>query len=412
MEGRLRANMLWDSIVRYKTERGALGSKTGYPRLPLSQKESLSIKHAAPLQDAGVTARRPLDFTASRPVCRLTRVLKGSGQKEVSCAGLRGPARAARAALGGVTRMGLVRVPPPREASSQLYENQCPAMYSCGVMGTFWGLWAGVHVSGGRSSSMSGGAAGGDSHGRVHVVGNVPACVPGGGNAELADLQIGVDAAGRLVVLIKQLVQCARDVRASAANTALATGGASLARRLGHGDALQTATWGKGSQCTCDVKHVETVFDWAVEGHGGINVMVQEQRDELVAAVHKVACDLAATRLTRARDAMADSIGVDIAGVDAEVNRLLTDLHSAKAQAEDVITQLQHMHTELSGVREEARSELAEEARWRTQLQQDLVDLKAELQVAQQEPAHMHSPGPLLEVEGDASMNETRDQVI
>ena len=26
--------------------------------------------------------------------------------------------------------------------------------------------------------------------------------------------------------------------------------------------------------------------------------------------------------------------------------------------------------------------------------------------------ADMHSPGPLLEVEGDASMNETRDQVI
>jgi hypothetical protein len=33
MEGRLRANMLWDSIVLYKTERGAMGSKTGYPRL-------------------------------------------------------------------------------------------------------------------------------------------------------------------------------------------------------------------------------------------------------------------------------------------------------------------------------------------------------------------------------------------
>ena len=148
---------------------------------------------------------------------------------------------------------------------------------------------------------MSGGAAGGDSHGRVHVVGNVPACVPGGGNAELADLQIGVDAAGWHVVLIKQLVQCARVVRASAANTALATGGASLAQQLGHGDALQTATWGKGSQCTCDVKHVETVFDWAVEGHGGINVMVQEQRAELVAAVHKAACESAATRLTCAR---------------------------------------------------------------------------------------------------------------
>ena len=171
--------------------------------------------------------------------------------------------------------MGLVRQTPPRKACSLLYENQCPAMDSCGVMGMLWGLSAGVHVSCVRNSSMSGGAAGGDSHGRVHVVGKVPACVPGGGNAERADLQIGVDDAGRLVVLIKQLVQCARDVRASAANTALATGGASLARRLGHGDALQTATWGKGSQCTCDVKHVETVFDWAVEGHGGINVRAQ-----------------------------------------------------------------------------------------------------------------------------------------
>ena len=158
-------------------------------------------------------------------------------------------------------------------------------------------------------------AASGDSHGRVHVVGNVPACVPGGGNAELADLQIGVDAAGRLVVLIKQLVQCARVVGTAEANIALRPGGASLAQQLGHGDALQTATWGKGSQCTCDVKHVETVFEWAVEGHGGINVMVQEQRDELVAAVHKAACDLAATRLTRARDAMADSIDVAQGGV-------------------------------------------------------------------------------------------------
>ena len=188
--------------------------------------------------------------------------------------------------------------------------------------------------------------------------------------------------------------------------------------------ALETARWhgAKSDQVTCDVKHVETVFDWAVEGHGGINVILQEQRDELVAAVHKAACDLAATRLTRARDAMADSIGVEIAGVDAEVNRLCAGLESAKARAQDATTQLQHMHTELSGVREEAcrgstalaaaRSELTEEARWRTQLQEDLADLKAELQGAQQEPAHMHSPGPLLQVEGDASMNETRDQVI
>ena len=59
-----------------------------------------------------------------------------------------------------------------------------------------------------------------------------------------------------------------------------------------------------------------------------------------------------------------------------------------------------------------ARSELAEEARWRTQLQKDLADLKAELQGAQQEPAHMHSPGPLLQVEGDASMKSSHDDTL
>ena len=113
---------------------------------------------------------------------------------------------------------------------------------SCGVMGMLWGLSAGVHVSCVRNSSMSGGAAGGDSPGRVHVVGNVPACVPGGGDAELADLQIGVDAAGRHVVLIKQLVQCARVVGTAAANIALRPGGASLAQQLGHGDSWVTGT--------------------------------------------------------------------------------------------------------------------------------------------------------------------------
>ena len=49
-------------------------------------------------------------------------------------------------------------------------------------------------------------------------------------DAPLADLQIGVDDAGRYVVLVKQLVQCVRIVKATAANNALATGGASLAR--------------------------------------------------------------------------------------------------------------------------------------------------------------------------------------
>ena len=128
------------------------------------------------------------------------------------------------------------------------------------------------------------------------------------------DLQIGVDESGRCVVLLKQLVQCARIVKAYAALNALATDGASLARKLGHGDALQTATWGNhNKQRTCDVKHVPSVLQWAVEGYGGAHVLGQEQRAELAAAVHKAACDLAATRL----DAMTGSIGADIAGVDA-----------------------------------------------------------------------------------------------
>ena len=204
-------------------------------------------------------------------------------------------------------------------------------------------------------------------------------------NAEV-DLRLGITADGRIVVVIRELVQCALLMSERGAQRFLSDpANQDLAQTIGM-VALETARWhgAKSDQVTCDVKHVETVFDWAVEGHGGINVMVQEQRDELVAAVHKAACDLAATRLTRARDAMADSIGVDIAGVDAEVNRLRTDLHSAKAQAEDVITQLQHMHTELSGVREEAsrgstalaaaRSELAEEVRLRTHQQLLFID--------------------------------------
>jgi hypothetical protein len=63
---------------------------------------------------------------------------------------------------------------------------------SRGVIGIFWGLLAFVNVSGLRRSSMSGGAAGGVSEGSVvRVVGNVPACIPGGSDAPLADLQIG-----------------------------------------------------------------------------------------------------------------------------------------------------------------------------------------------------------------------------
>ena len=131
--------------------------------------------------------------------------------------------------------------------------------------------------------------------------------------------------------------------------------------------------------------------------------MPVEQRAELVVAVQKTVCNLARKELT----CMTGSIGVDIAGVDAEVRHLRADLESAKARAEDAITQLQHMHTELSGVREEAsrgstalaaaHSEVAEkkdhhqEVRLRTQLQQRLINLKAELQVESTDPKQVYS---------------------
>ena len=120
----------------------------------------------------------------------IIKCVEGAGQKEVSCAGLRGPARASRPALGG-------------------------------VIGMFWGLLSCVHVSRSRRSSMSGGAASNVSHGRVHVVGNVPAHVPGGCEAPSVELQIGVDTAGRYVVLIRQIMQCARIVGECAANKAM-----------------------------------------------------------------------------------------------------------------------------------------------------------------------------------------------
>ena len=86
----------------------------GHFRKQPQLEESLPIKHAAPLQDAGVTARRPLDFTASRPVCRLTQVPKGRGAKRGE---LRGAARAgqgrASGAGGGFVDWALFDKPPP-----------------------------------------------------------------------------------------------------------------------------------------------------------------------------------------------------------------------------------------------------------------------------------------------------------
>ena len=83
MEGRLRANMLWDSIVRYKTERGALGSKTGYPRHVRSRSIINSIHECVtedtvrPLIKRGEHEETPgfQNFAVFCPLC----IVRGTG---------------------------------------------------------------------------------------------------------------------------------------------------------------------------------------------------------------------------------------------------------------------------------------------------------------------------------------------
>jgi chromosome segregation ATPase len=166
------------------------------------------------------------------------------------------------------------------------------------------------------------------------------------------------------------------------------------------------------------VRHIDQVLDWALGNYHDANGLTVDKRVALVADVRAKLVPHAQQLISGGRGRMAASMGLDIGQVDQDLAVLCAENERAKVAT----TQLQQAHAELSGVREEAsrgstalaaaHSELAEEVRLRTQLQQHLIDLKAELQAAQEELAHMHAPGPLLSVEEDASMNETRDQVI
>jgi hypothetical protein len=224
------------------------------------------------------------------------------------------------------------------------------------------------------------------------------------------DLRFGITEDGDIVVVVRDFVQCARGVSKKSANQALA-GKASenLARALGiAGGIFDTARWpgSVNAQAMCEVQHLAKVLDWALENYHGAKGLTVDKRVALVADVRAKLVPHAQQRISGVRGRMAASMGLDIGQVDQDLAVLRADLESAN---------LLRTHTELAAVLAEAdraRSELAEEVRWRTQLQRDLIDLKAELQGAQEEPAHMHSPGQLLQVEGDASMNETRDQVI
>jgi len=87
-----------------------------------------------------------------KPFAGLPKCPRGAGQKEVSCAGLRRPARAARADLGGVITASLATLTPPSAARPVLYGSLRMAADSWGVMGILWGLLACVHVSCGPRS--------------------------------------------------------------------------------------------------------------------------------------------------------------------------------------------------------------------------------------------------------------------
>ena len=118
----------------------------------------------------------------------------------------------------------------------------------------------------------------------------------------VVDLRLGITADDSLVVVIRELVQCALlNVNSErGAERALAgTASQDLAQTLGMGS-LDTARWpgAKVAQATCEVQHIPRVLDWAVARHGGGKRLPVEQRAELVAAVQKTACNLALSALS------------------------------------------------------------------------------------------------------------------
>jgi hypothetical protein len=82
--------MLWDSIVRYITERGALGSKTGY-RLKKSILcfffSEMKKKLATQVWRRGAAGTResvtPVSSRPGAPLAGLPKCVEGAGQKEV-----------------------------------------------------------------------------------------------------------------------------------------------------------------------------------------------------------------------------------------------------------------------------------------------------------------------------------------
>ncbi len=131
------------------------------------------------------------------------------------------------------------------------------------------------------------------------------------------DLRLGITADGSYVFVIREAVQCALSNLKTQANKAL-EGKASqdLAQKLGIGSlATERSPGATHAQATCEVRHIGQVLTWALSRHVGTRWLPDDARVALVTTVQKTVCDLALSALTRSTG----SIGIDIAGVDAEV---------------------------------------------------------------------------------------------
>jgi hypothetical protein len=81
-------------------------NKDPHGKTPLPEGKSFPSNMPRPSRMRGLQLVDSWRSRPGEPFAGLPKCVEGAGQKEVSCAGLRGPARAARAALGGVSRMG------------------------------------------------------------------------------------------------------------------------------------------------------------------------------------------------------------------------------------------------------------------------------------------------------------------
>jgi hypothetical protein len=163
---------------------------------------------------------------------------------------------------------------------------------------------------------MSGAAAGASP---VHEVGVIqgPRGVP---------LRLGVDGDGRLVLVLRELVQCGQLNDKSNANKALAANGGELAKLLGHaGGVLSTARWPKSSapQGTCEARHADAVLRWAVGSSGSLDVLLADDRESLVRDITVRLHDLARHKIGETRSALAASLGARIEDVNDELARLM-----------------------------------------------------------------------------------------